>query len=285
MILSDCNNADIALVVDTSDSVRPVWNGTTGVTRFLQLFINQFNIGLDRTRISSQTFGNRARVNWILRRYGDKQSMIDAVLRQEFIGGRTFYDLAFREILAAQFTETSGDRPFSPNKVVLVTDGTESLESRFAVLQEARRIRDTGAEVYVIGYGPNVNREYLIEIAGAPSRVYLADSVPRLIETVGQAFATVCPQTLPPTPTPTPAPQTPGRLSPCRLATNIFSHHNNTLHDIHTIHTCSYRILSFSISCFSDHLHSIYVVYFQVTLSYLQTSSYQLFHFLKPKHL
>ena len=208
MILSDCSNADIALVVDTSDSVRTVWNAQNGLQTFLRLFIEQFDIGFDRTRISSQTFGNSGIVNWILRRHLDLTSMLNAVPTQRFVGGRTLYDEALRVVRTQQFTETSGDRPNSPNIVVLVTDGTESMEARFAVLQEAQRLRDAGATIYVIGYGPNANREYLQQIAGDPRRIYIESSVPRLIETLPNVIATICPrgQVVPTSPPFTPRP-------------------------------------------------------------------------------
>jgi Mg-chelatase subunit ChlD len=78
---------DLIFVVDASDSIR--------IERFPQVInliaavVDQMDIGPDRARVGLVKFANTASVQFQLNTYSTKQSLISAIKRVLFVGGRT----------------------------------------------------------------------------------------------------------------------------------------------------------------------------------------------------
>jgi Mg-chelatase subunit ChlD len=190
--------ADFVLVLDTSSSMS--------------------GAKLAAAREASKTFvdlldlagGDAAAVVWFNRSAGIQQPLTHSLpaLRSainnvpEHPGTRI--DLG----LDAATTVVTGPG-FNPTKVViLLTDGRPTLSDEQTVMRSADRLHATGATVYSIGLGDDVNPGLLVYIAGSPSRYYFAPGPGDLNQIYQEIIGTLCgvptPSTTPPTPTPTP---------------------------------------------------------------------------------
>lgn len=230
-VLSDCSNIDVAMLLDTSVSVQPDWSRQNGVQDLLRKFINRFSIGSNMVRLSTQVFGDAGYVNWVLNTYYDKSTMLSQVgPLMYFRGGElTYYDQALVTAANTQFQPANGDRASAQNVIIMVTDGTTSTENRFSVRQAAENLRNTGATIYVIGYGNNLNRDILTDITGDANKVITYPSIDNANAAFEQLYQRLCPFTAP-TPAPvTPAPVTPAPVTPSPITPGPGMHLNSSL--------------------------------------------------------
>lgn len=215
-MVSGCGLKDIALLIDTSTSVMPVWSISGGIQDFIRRFIGTLNIGDNAVRLSVQPFADIGYVNWNLNVYYDKNLMADQVQYIYFRGNdQTFYHAALNKTYTEQFILSNGDRTNIQNVVLILTDGSQNYD--IAGTQSlSRALRAAGAIVYVIGWG-TVDRQAMIEITGGYSdRVYTTSSYQNLLGDFNTIYNMVCAQTgQVPTPAPfTPAPFTPAPFTP-----------------------------------------------------------------------
>ena len=68
------------------------------------------------------------------------------------------------------FTKSGGDRRHAPNVAIVLTDGKSTYNSNLTV-PEAKRTRDAGIQLYVIGVTPDGSIEEIRNISSPPQRI------------------------------------------------------------------------------------------------------------------
>ena len=100
------------------------------------------------------------------------RAAVDAALERLASGNGTRIDLGLQQAAVALAERRSGARP----AVILLTDGRQDDGRIAAVLAAADRVTATGATIYAIGLGADVDAPLLALVAGRAGRAYLAPS-------------------------------------------------------------------------------------------------------------
>ena len=150
-------------VLDISGSVEEEY-------RLVMSFAKNVTYGLDmtvdRTRIGAVTYSTAVNGRFYLNSYNNKEGVINA-LNFYHKGGRTNTQASLVEMRTQLFTNFRGDRPTVRNVAMLVTDGYSNINED-NTRDEARRARQEGIEMYVVGVGENPNFGELNQIASDP---------------------------------------------------------------------------------------------------------------------
>ena len=142
-----------------------------------------------------------------LNTYSSQFEILNAIDRIPFLDQTTNTPAAIRYMRNVMFTPRNGDRPFAPNSVIIITDGvprvpTDVNEARRLTLQEANLARSQGINIFTIGIGPELTRDFLVQIANQPSNQYVfqVNQVRQLETILNQVSSAAC--SLIPSPTP-----------------------------------------------------------------------------------
>uniref|UniRef100_A0A674KHC5 VWFA domain-containing protein n=1 Tax=Terrapene triunguis TaxID=2587831 RepID=A0A674KHC5_9SAUR len=140
-----CKNmkADIILLVDSSESIRPV--DFQKMKDFMQLIVNRSDIGADKVQIGLLQFSSEPQEEFQLNRYGSKADLRRAIsgIRQIKSGTMTGKALTFA---SSYFDEPKGGRPRVKQYLIVITDG----EAQDVVREPAETIRGKGITIYAI---------------------------------------------------------------------------------------------------------------------------------------
>ena len=125
---SDCEDPplDISIVIDQTKSV-----GAKNYDKMLDSvmeLISKYNVGEDKTRFSIVTYAGEAKVRVSL---GDGsfqsqealQQLLQEMKDKDKLGSPTRTDQALKTVGEDVFVENNGDRPESPNIMIIFTDG------------------------------------------------------------------------------------------------------------------------------------------------------------------
>uniref|UniRef100_A0A8C3IEV7 VWFA domain-containing protein n=1 Tax=Chrysemys picta bellii TaxID=8478 RepID=A0A8C3IEV7_CHRPI len=160
-----CKNmkADIILLVDSSESIRPV--DFQKMKDFMQLIVNRSDIGADKVQIGLLQFSSEPQEEFQLNRYGSKADLRRAIsgIRQIKSGTMTGKALTFA---SSYFDEPKGGRPRVKQYLIVITDG----EAQDIVREPAETIRGKGITIYAIGV-LHANNSQLVDIAGSQDKV------------------------------------------------------------------------------------------------------------------
>ena len=140
--------------------------------------VRDFNIGPNNIRIGVAIFGNDVQPMFQLNTYSNQNDILRAIDRIPFLDQTTNTPAAIRYMRNVMFTPRNGDRSFAPNSVIIITDGvprvpTDVNEARRLTLQEANLARSQGINIFTIGIGPELTRDFLVQIANQPSNQYV----------------------------------------------------------------------------------------------------------------
>ena len=131
--LPGCQVADIAFVVDSSDSILPeYWEN---IKQFLISFVDALTIGPDAVQIGLIQYSSNANMpTFYLFDFQTKQEIIDAIDQIENIGSQTNTAAGLDLLVSHMFVSSNGDRSIAPNIAIVLTDGqsnvrTEDLQS------------------------------------------------------------------------------------------------------------------------------------------------------------
>lgn len=143
----------------------------------LTQLVEKYNISPTTVRVAFVTFTDYSILRFNYKAYDSKYSVSSAIRQTtyETISPLTVYDRLLSLISTTLFTETAGDRANAPNKVIIITDGTTSTESRSAIRNAAQTVLNN-AQIYVIGYGSRVSTSSLQDLFTINSKVYVAES-------------------------------------------------------------------------------------------------------------
>ncbi|XP_069011666.1 von Willebrand factor A domain-containing protein 2 [Embiotoca jacksoni] len=129
---------------------------------FVRSISVQFDINRDVAQVALVAYGRRATTVFGLDAHETGSAILKAVGDAGYVGGVASTGAALLHIHTNVLTVANGARPGVNKAVVVVTDGSSGDDA----VVPARKIRDNGVSVFVIGIG-DVQREKLMQIAGA----------------------------------------------------------------------------------------------------------------------
>lgn len=131
---SNCENPplDISIVIDKTKSVGPA-NYDKMLDSIINL-IEQYEVGEDKTHFSIVTYDKKAEVRVSLDdpEYHSKEALKDILesMKGERLGNPTRTDIALETVAKQVFVDENGDRPDSPNVMIIFTDGNTHIKSK-----------------------------------------------------------------------------------------------------------------------------------------------------------
>ena len=117
---------DVAIVIDRTRSIGG--NNYKRMLTSVEKFIGKFDVGENTTHFAIVTFANYAeiRVNFTDTKYYSLEAwsqLIQEMKKTDKLGAPTRTDRALRMVCENVFVSENGDRPESPNVLILLTDG------------------------------------------------------------------------------------------------------------------------------------------------------------------
>ena len=187
-----CNiSGDIMVVIDESGSIEK--ENFYKIIDAVMFFIKSLDIQNGNVRIGIITYAQDVFVHYDLDAYDNKLDMLFVcnLLRYKYKGGSTLTHKALKYLKYYSFTYHKGDRPEYRNYVLFFTDG----KSRYPrqTIKHARALKRTGAKIYTIGIGRNINKRELFRIASKPKRKHrILTSFIRLKLEMNRVMTQVC---------------------------------------------------------------------------------------------
>jgi len=169
------NKADIVLALDQSTSVvQEKWGGMNNWERevlgFARRIAGAFAIDETQTQVGVLKFNQSVEIVFHLDRYGDRESLLNAIGKMENWGGNTNIAIALRTA-RDMFSPSHGSRPHVHKILILVTDGTANKEES-NTLPEAKRTKEAGIMIYTVGITSEVKRDQLSKVASKPENFF-----------------------------------------------------------------------------------------------------------------
>ena len=125
---SECENPplDIAIVIDQTKSVGKRNYDT--MLDSVKSLIDKYDVGDEKTHFSIVTYSGDAKVRVSLddKEYHSKEALkklLDEMKENDKLGSPTRTDKALKAVGEVVFREVNGDRPESPNIMIVFTDG------------------------------------------------------------------------------------------------------------------------------------------------------------------
>nr|XP_002130476.1 collagen alpha-1(XII) chain [Ciona intestinalis] len=169
---------DAVVVLDSSSSIggtnwRTLVNFVTGIIAGVDVGPKSARIGVFRYNADVDTT-----TQILLSDYpNDRAGLLRAIRRIPYNGNGTHTGQALSHVNDVMLAPGNGNRPGVPDVVFVITDG----RSQDGVLEPANQIRATGAQTFVVGIQPGIQRlriqmDHLIEMAGSRDNVFELDS-------------------------------------------------------------------------------------------------------------
>ncbi|MFT7819296.1 collagen alpha-1(XII) chain-like [Arapaima gigas] len=178
---------DLVFLVDGSWSVGR--ENFKFIRTFISAMAGAFDIGEDKTRVGVVQYGSDTRTEFNLNQYYRRGDLLRAINTLPYKGGNTMTGDAIDYLIKNTFTEAAGARKTFPKVAMIITDG----KSQDAVEEPARRLRNIGVEVFVLGI-KGADEDELKQIASAPhnSHVYNVPNFDMIKEVQDQVISEVC---------------------------------------------------------------------------------------------
>ena len=175
--LKSCDEAvDIVFVVGTSSTIDGDDNFRKQIN-FIKDVVSLFKIGRqdNETKVAAVSFSSEQRPQFGFNQYHNKSSVLQAIDRiPNDDGNATRTYLALQHVHNTTFADDNGERPGAKNVVVLLTNGGTNpggldhhsvKQGKLATQQEAIKIKNIPATVFVIGIGNETDREEIYDTA------------------------------------------------------------------------------------------------------------------------
>ena len=125
--LIGCEYADIAFVVDSSDSITPeFW---TAVKDFLASFVNSLVIGSNAVQVGVIQYSSNAVTAFYLNAHRNNPSLVRAINNLTNIGSQTNTAAGLDMLVSDLFVQENGDRFDAPNIGIVMTDGQSNVRA------------------------------------------------------------------------------------------------------------------------------------------------------------
>ncbi|KAL9969288.1 hypothetical protein ACROYT_G021487 [Oculina patagonica] len=181
---NDCEDPplDISIVIDRTKSV-----GGENYDKMLDsimALIEKYNVGEDKTRFSIVTYADDAKIRASLgdSKYHSKEALIELLQEmkdKDKLGNPTRTDVALDTVADEVFVEKNGDRPESPNIMIVFTDGnTHKSSEPYGPIVD--KLEKKGVQRVAVGIGRKISQSELETIAGDKDRVVNAKSFDEL---------------------------------------------------------------------------------------------------------
>ncbi|KAF7662981.1 hypothetical protein LDENG_00222290 [Lucifuga dentata] len=179
--------ADLVFLVDGSWSVGR--ENFKHIRSFISTLAGAFDIGEDKTRVAVVQYSTDTRTEFPLTRYTKRGELLQAINSLPYKGGNTMTGDAIDYLLKNIFTEAAGSRKSFPKVAMIITDG----KSQDPVEEHARRLRNIGVEIFVLGI-KGADEDELKEIASKPhnKHVYNVPNFEMIQEVQKQIVTEVC---------------------------------------------------------------------------------------------
>ena len=124
---------DLSIVIDQTKSVGA--DNYDTMLESVRTLISKYNVGPDKTRISIVTYANRAKVrvgfdDTKLQSQEGLNERLDEMKAKDKLGNPTRTDRALELVGNQVFSAKNGDRPDSPNVMIVFTDGATHKSSK-----------------------------------------------------------------------------------------------------------------------------------------------------------
>ncbi|VDN55231.1 unnamed protein product [Dracunculus medinensis] len=164
---------DLMFLIDGSGSIGS-YVFKNEVLRFIQEFIELFDIGLDNTRVGLIQYSDQIRHEFDLNQYADKASVHQAISQVQYLTGLTRTGAAIQHMVMEGFSQRRGARIKSDNVTrvaIVITDG----RSQDNVTEPAMAARNLSVNMFAIGVTDHVLASELESISGSPARWFYVD--------------------------------------------------------------------------------------------------------------
>ncbi|CAL8314936.1 unnamed protein product [Merluccius merluccius] len=179
--------ADLVFLVDSSWSMGR--ENFKYVRNAMATVAGAFDLGEDKTRVGVVQYSDDVRTEFTLKQHLGRGELLRAIHALPYKEGDTMTGAALDYALKNSLSEEAGARAGFPKVVVVITDG----KSQDPVEVHARRLRNAGVEVFVLGI-KEADKEEMKLMASTPHRAHIyavADFA--LIKSVHKALVTqVC---------------------------------------------------------------------------------------------
>ncbi|PVD20005.1 hypothetical protein C0Q70_20499 [Pomacea canaliculata] len=164
--------ADLVFIVDSSSSIWPK-HFREHVLTFLHEVIDMLDVGPHemQTRVGAVTFSDQVYLEFYLKRFMDKEQLLERVKQIRYRGGNTDTHEAIQFVDRSLFRPENGGRSDVTRMVVIITDG----ESRMAkeTVAAAESLKSKNVTVFAIGVGNQIDVAELRAMASQPSSEFV----------------------------------------------------------------------------------------------------------------
>jgi len=139
--------SDLVFIIDGSWSVGD--ENFRKAKDFMKALVLPFEIGWDYTRVAVLQYSDDPRIEFYLKDYQDKTTLLNAIDSIPYKGGNTRTGDAIRYMMDRIFSVEAGSRPFVKKHMVLLTDG----RSQDDVGNPAKSAKNFNIRTFAIGVG------------------------------------------------------------------------------------------------------------------------------------
>lgn len=163
----DCEYAaaDIVFVLDSSGSVGK--SNFIKTKNFFNEMVEGFNIGSDRVRMGSVTYSTIVHDTFQLYEFTSRDTLQNRIGGIPYDSGGTNTHRALKYVRETSFRHS---RSGVAKIVIVITDGKSNDKPK--TVEEASKLRNSGAIVFSIGVGDGVDRDELREMASKSTYVF-----------------------------------------------------------------------------------------------------------------
>ena len=116
-----CQFADLAFVIDSSDSITPEY--WTLLRNFLSDFVANLTIAPDAVQVGVIQYSSNAQTSFSLTRHSTRAQLQTALRNLQNIGSQTNTAEALELLVSDMFFPGNGDRFNAPDVAIVITDG------------------------------------------------------------------------------------------------------------------------------------------------------------------
>jgi len=190
--------ADIILVLDQSTSIvqgdLTLDNWHVQVLGFAKRIAGAFPIDRNLTQVGLLKFSSGVEIVFHLNRYGDRESLLNAIDNVDINGGETNIAAALRTARNVMFNASNGARNGVPAILILLTDGTANREAH-RTLEEVRLTKEANIILYTVGVTHEVDEDQLRRIASTPEYFFFASNFTQLNTVLQSLIQNSCKET------------------------------------------------------------------------------------------
>ena len=177
------NELDLLFAIDGSRMVN--LSTYEKMKKFVKGASNMYNISSLKTRVGILSFGGDTNNIALPLKDGISKPLVDQTVDSlKRSGGPRHMNKAIRFVADRMFTTENDGRPNAGKVLVLLTTGRNSPEGKEDLPKAARKLKENGVDVFVIGLGTNVDDDELNAIASEKddiAKVNTVDDLPTVL--------------------------------------------------------------------------------------------------------